>query len=431
MTTAIVEREFSPVSSRWLAEIPTDWNVANLRHVCEITTGSGDTIDAEPDGDYPFIVRSDRPRRSMTYSFDTEAILTAGDGAVGEIFHHLHGKFHAHQRVYVLHNFRRVHPRFLYFYFGSLFRLMCNDGSARTTVDSVRRWMLTDMPVALPPLDEQRAIADYLDDATTRIDNLIAKQHEMVGLLEERRVAVVTAGIVGLHDKGTKTDSGVDWLPPTPARWPVVRAKIVTESVLAGEWGSDYDSGAEGVVVPVVRVADFDRATRTVSEAPTLRTVKASTVRDRGLAFGDLVLEKSGGTPAHPCGFIARFTGEFEAIQSNFMARVRLRVGQDPLFWLYAHAALYETGLTQRSVKQTTGIGNLDTTSYFDEKFAVPPLGEQIAIAARLAAETAKIDSLITKTREHIALAKERRSALITAAVTGQFDVRTATRKVT
>lgn len=184
--------ERSPVDS---------WDTVRLRYLCTITTGSGDTQDAVPDAPYPFIVRSPRVLSSPVYTFDTEAILTAGDGAVGEVFHHVTGRFHAHQRVYVLKDFHeRVYPRFLYHAFASQFGKMASDGSARTTVDSVRRWMLTDMPIPLPPLAEQVRIAAALDAELAQIDVLLAEQRRFTALARERRAALITAAVTGQLD---------------------------------------------------------------------------------------------------------------------------------------------------------------------------------------------------------------------------------------
>jgi type I restriction enzyme, S subunit len=183
---------YKAVDARWLKSVPASWGVVRLRYLCDIATGSGDTQDADPDGEYPFVVRSPTPLRSSEYSFDTEAILTAGDGAlVGRAFLHLSGKFHAHQRVYVLTNFKHVDTRFLYYYFSSFFWLMTSDGSAKTTVDSVRRWMLADMPVAVPSVAEQRVIADFLARETAQLDALVAKQDELTSVLQERRAGVL------------------------------------------------------------------------------------------------------------------------------------------------------------------------------------------------------------------------------------------------
>src|SRR5699024_1151853 len=123
--------EYRSVNQRWLRSIPSGWDTSRLRYLCDIGTGSGDTVNAEPDGEYPIIVRSPIPHQARTYDHECEAILTVGDGAVGEVFHHIRGKFLAHQRVYVLNNFREVNTRFLFYYFSALFQLMAQDGSAR------------------------------------------------------------------------------------------------------------------------------------------------------------------------------------------------------------------------------------------------------------------------------------------------------------
>jgi type I restriction enzyme S subunit len=101
----------------WLGPIPSDWTTSALRYLAVVETGSKDTVHADPDGEYPFIVRSPKPLRINSYTYDTEAILTAGDGDVGEIFHHVTGKFDAHQRVYVLRDFKGVNARYLYYFF--------------------------------------------------------------------------------------------------------------------------------------------------------------------------------------------------------------------------------------------------------------------------------------------------------------------------
>ena len=139
------------MSAPWLDSMPSTWREIPLQYLATVETGSRDTVDAVDDGKYPFIVRSAEPLAISTFSYDTEAILTAGDGAVGEIFHHMHGKFDAHQRVYVIRDFRGIDGRYLYWYFSSEFRRVVAYGGAQTTVASLRRSMLTAFPIAVPP----------------------------------------------------------------------------------------------------------------------------------------------------------------------------------------------------------------------------------------------------------------------------------------
>lgn len=154
---------------------------------------------------YPFFVRSPDALRIDTFDFNTEAVITAGDGDVGNVFHHYNGKFSAHQRVYVIDGFRRVDPRYFYFYFSSEFRRAVSYGGAATTVASLRRPMFTSFPVCVPPRDEQQQIAEFLDYETSEIDAFIADQERPIELLTERRSATIADRIVRASDASEPT----------------------------------------------------------------------------------------------------------------------------------------------------------------------------------------------------------------------------------
>lgn len=279
-------------------------------------------------------------------------------------------------------------------------------------------------PIPLLEESTQRAIADYLDRETAQIDTLIAEQQRLIELLHERRISVVTRFVT----KGTDPDvplrrSSIEWIGKVPTHWDVKRLRFSVSSAVSGVWGSDPTGDAFDI--PCVRVADFDRKAGAVTDSvPTLRSVPAKDQSGRLLRRGDLLLEKSGGTGLNPVGYVAIYEGvDDAAVCANFITRLRPAAGQEPMYWFYAHAAAYSTRLTEKSVKRTTGIQNLDQSSYFDEYFPFPPLEEQRRIVAELDEVTAKIDTLIGEAERFIELAKERRSALITAAVTGQIDI--------
>ncbi len=104
----------------WLGEIPEHWETSRLKFLCNITTGGKDTENKVDDGKYPFYVRSQTVERINSYSFNGEAILTAGDGVgVGKVFHYVNSKFDFHQRVYMFYAFKKVAGRFLFEYIKS------------------------------------------------------------------------------------------------------------------------------------------------------------------------------------------------------------------------------------------------------------------------------------------------------------------------
>jgi len=164
--------------------IPEDWGQDSIRNLASITTGAKNTQDKVEDGAYPFFVRSPIVERIHSYSFDGEAVLTAGDGVgTGKIFHYIDGKFDVHQRVYRISNFSRdLDGYFFYLYFSTHFYDRIMSMTAKSSVDSVRMKMIADMAIPLPPLPEQRAIAAALNDVDaliTSLDRLIAKKRDI------------------------------------------------------------------------------------------------------------------------------------------------------------------------------------------------------------------------------------------------------------
>ena len=165
--------------------IPDDWTPDYIENFAAITTGSKNTQDRVEDGQYPFFVRSQTVERINSYSFDGEAVLTAGDGVgTGKVFHYINGKFDTHQRVYRISDFaERVNGYFFYLYFSTHFYNRIMQMTAKSSVDSVRRDMISRMQVALPPTEaEQRAIATALSDGDGLLgglDRLIAKKRDL------------------------------------------------------------------------------------------------------------------------------------------------------------------------------------------------------------------------------------------------------------
>ena len=167
-----------------LGEIPDDWDIKSVEAIASITTGGKNTQDRIEDGEYPFIVRSQTIERINSYSFDGEAVLTAGDGVgTGKIFHYMGGKFDYHQRVYNIYNFKpEVNGFYFYKFFSSRFYDRVMSMTAKSSVDSVRREMISEMKIVLPTEHEQKAIAKALsdiDELIASLENLAAKKRDI------------------------------------------------------------------------------------------------------------------------------------------------------------------------------------------------------------------------------------------------------------
>ena len=184
-----------------LGDVPEHWEVRRLRSLASIGTGGRDTINREDDGKYPFFVRSQSVERINTWSFDGEAVLTAGDGVGGgKVFHYINGKFDYHQRVYKFSNFRHVVGKYFFHYFRSTLRNEVFQGTAKSTVDSLRLPMLQNFPVALPPLPEQHAVVESLEDATVGVDTAITRARRQTELVQEYRTRLIADVVTGKLD---------------------------------------------------------------------------------------------------------------------------------------------------------------------------------------------------------------------------------------
>lgn len=212
-------------------------------------------------------------------------------------------------------------------------------------------------------------------------------------------------------------DSGVEQLGEVPKGWEIKQLKRTIESCVNGVWGGEPEN--EGADTIVLRVADFNRQKLSINnDGYTYRKIEVKDKTRRQLQSGDLLIEKSGGGEKTLVGQVVLFNKEFEAVTSNFVAKMTPVSGVDSSFLNYVFARFYSSKINYCSIKQNTGIQNLDSAQYLSEKFAFPRIQEQTQIAAFLDKETAKIDTLIEKQEKLIKLLQEKRQAVISHAVT-------------
>lgn len=182
----------------WIGKIPKHWNMIWFRFIAKITTGNQDTQNADPDGMYPFYVRSPIVEHCNNYTFEGKGILMAGDGAgAGRVFHLVNGKYAVHQRVYRFYDFKYMNPVLLKFYLENLFATVMDYGSAKTTVPSVRLPMIQDFPVCVPPEDEQLKMLEVLSEKTNKIDRFIAVKQTKIEKLEQYKRSLIYEYVTG------------------------------------------------------------------------------------------------------------------------------------------------------------------------------------------------------------------------------------------
>ena len=177
--------------------------MCKFKDVCSTSTGNKNTQDKIDDGIYPFYVRSQTVERINSWTFDGEAILTAGDGVgVGKVFHHTYGKIGVHQRVYILSNFK-CDANYLFHFFSSHFYNRVKRMSAKNSVDSVRKEMITEMPLYLPSKQEQTKIGvllSLLDERISTQNKIIDKLQSLIKGLRGSLMQIENGNIVHLGE---------------------------------------------------------------------------------------------------------------------------------------------------------------------------------------------------------------------------------------
>ena len=266
--------------------------------------------------------------------------------------------------------------------------------------------ILKNLPVALPPLNEQRIIARYLAGALIQIDSAISSQERMIELLKERRSAIITQAVTkGLDPKAKMKDSGVPWLGQVPVHWPLVR--IGSQTALRSEKGSDKDFTPLSVTKLGV-VPQLETAAKT-DDGDNRKIVRK----------GDFVI--NGRSDRKGSSGVSATDGSVSLINIT----IKLGAGFYPRF---AHHLFRSYAFQEEFYRWGKGIvADLWSTNYWDLKrimCAMPTLEEQESIAKFLDAELVVMDAAIKSQGQMIELLKERRSAIITQAVTGQIDVR-------
>lgn len=273
------------------------------------------------------------------------------------------------------------------------------------------------IPIPLPPLQEQCAISFFVHAETTRIDVLIAKKARFIELLREKRQALITHAVTkGLDADAPMKDSGVEWLGEVPRAWAVAKLNYRFDIQLGKMLDEKKIVGTNAV--RYLRNKDVQWSGINAEDLPTM-DIKPQELERYTVIRGDLLVCEGG-----EVGRAAIWMGERIGYQKA-LHRVRSRSGDEPEFLRYVLMAASASGAFEEQDTKST-ISHLPAEKFRTYKFPFPPSVEQRAITIYLDRATARIDTLIAKTERSIELLRERRTALISAAVTGKIDLREA-----
>lgn len=284
------------------------------------------------------------------------------------------------------------------------------------------------MPIAIPPESEQTAIAAFLDRETAKIDTLISEQEKLIALLAEKRQATISHAVTrGLSPSTRIKDSGVAWLGDMPSHWEVSKLKRVVSTIEQG-WSPQcenfpVESPEEWGVLKVgcVNGGTFDHTENKKLPA------ELNPLRQYALMKGDLLISRAN---------TRDLVGSAAVVPADFARLLlcdklyRLRLDHERCLPEFAAAFLSTREARSQIELDATGASssmlNIGQSVILELQLPLPDIQEQTDIVEFLQVEAKRLDALSNDSRRAIALLKERRSALVVAAVTGQIDVRIA-----
>lgn len=404
----------------WLGEVPDHWQTTKLRHACQCLDGARVPLNAaeraDKQGEVPYWGANSIVDFVDEALFDEDLVLLGEDGAPffnrsKPVAFFSQGRVWPNNHVHVLRPTTAGTGAFIAHALNVTDYAQFIDGSTR---DKLTQGSMNDIPLPWPPVAEQDSIASFLNRETAKIDALVAEQRRLIDLLKEKRQAVISHAVTkGLNPHAPVKPSGIEWLGDLPAHWDVISIKWLS-TVKRGASPRPIDDpkyfNDQGEFA-WVRIADVSACDGVLRET-TQRLSDLGSSLSVKIAPGELFVSIAG-TVGKPC-----LSAIKACIHDGFVYFPTLRI--DPKF-LYR---IFEAGTCYGGLGKWGTQLNLNTDTIGSIRIALPPVEELGQVLVFLDTELTKLDTLTAEGERAIMLLEERRTALISAAVTGKIDVR-------
>lgn len=288
--------------------------------------------------------------------------------------------------------------------------------------DGLNLQLLGDITCPIPPKEEQQSISNFLDHETAKIDDLIAEQKRLIELLKEKRQAVISHTVTkGLNPDAPMKDSGVEWLGEIPVHWQIKRVKHCIDPVRPVTYGILKPGEIDEDGVPMIRAQDYSKEWNQKSEILMVSAeVEAPYIRSR-VRTGDVLITAVGAGIGN-CAVVPDYLDGANISRAS----CRISVNSQKISGSYLLHALKSitTKTTIELAMRGAAQPVLNNSEVENLLVPLPPLEEQSHLVQALDFQVQQLDKQQDLAFLQIELLKERRSALISAAVTGQIDVR-------
>lgn len=396
----------------WLGDIPSHWECVKSQYIFSLA--SGETINGEDfskGGLYPVYGGNGIRGYHDKYNLEGKHILIGRVGALCGNIHITPEKSWVSEHALIATPLKQVNLHWL----SSLLETMkLGQYSMASAQPVIAASNVGKLHIPIPPIDEQKVIAEYLDEVTGKIDALVDEKQAQVDELRAYRTSLITETVThGLNPDAPLRPSGIDWLGDIPQHWETSKLKYIGEARNGLTYSPD-DICEQGKGVLVLRSSNIQNEQLCLED----NVYVSKEVDELMMKEGDILICSRNGS-ASLVGKCAIIPKGVNASFGAFMMRYRSIINKR--FTLY----LVRTTLAQHKAQfATSTINQLTNAMIGNMQVAVPPLAEQQAIADFLDAKTAKIDELISELTKQIDELTEYKQAVITEAVTGKVDVR-------
>ncbi|MCU7997285.1 restriction endonuclease subunit S [Shewanella sp. SM95] len=423
--------EYRNINDLAFDEIPVAWKLQKVKHLFKI--GRGRVISQEElDDNGVFPVYSSQTQNNgclgyiHTYDFDCKQITWTTDGAnAGTVFLR-EGK---HNCTNVCGTLKPIKSNLNYHFYLYLLQYVTQFHKRPDTNGAkIMNGEMASISLCIPSDTEQQKIANFLDHETTKIDTLIAKQEKLIELLKEKRQAVISHAVTkGISYKGQPNapmkDSGVEWLGEVPEHWKISSLKYFA-SIQGGYAFNSNEFVDNGV--QILRIGNVYQNRLALGRQPTfVNDTLYNQLPEFRVTKGDILMSLTGTLGKRDYGFAVKVDLDGHYLLNQRVAKLT-PVSQKITRSFLLNVLWSESYLTQLyALPSGTKQANLSNSDVLRIVVAVPPSKEeQQEVALYVEEKLAKLDDLTKLATEAILLMKERKTALISAAVTGKIDVR-------
>lgn len=408
---------------KWLGQVPEHWSIFAIKRLADLR--SGESIDSENiDAEGTFPVYGGNGLRGYTNRFTHhgQLVLIGRQGALCGNVNYASGKFWASEHAIV------TSPKVSYdtTWLGELMRAMnLNQYSLSAAQPGLSADFIRNLTIPVPPPEEQNHIGRFLCDETGKTDVLIAEQQRLIELLKEKRQAIISHAVTkGLNSDARIKPSGIDWIDAVPSNWKILKLKYLIKKIEQGWSPQCENSPAEEDEWSVLKVGCVNGGRFNPLENKGLPH-NLEPEPKLGIRKEDVLISRANTRELVGSAAVA-LSSYPKHMLCDKLYRLTIRRGEcNPHYVaLFLSTPSARSGIELSATGASQSMVNIAQSVITDMAFPVPPLDEQQKIVEHIAYENRKLDSLINKALQTITLLQERRSALISAAVTGQIDVR-------